>query len=69
MTGGPYCRPKHWKHNTVIAMAGIFRICISIAMKSAKLEEYGKVASMRLNFLASQHRRYLMHLITIMMDL
>ncbi|CAL5405007.1 unnamed protein product [Camellia sinensis] len=38
MTGGPYCRPKHWKRNTAIAMAGIFLICIPIAMKSAQLE-------------------------------
>lgn len=38
MTGGPYCRPKHWKRNTAIAMAGVFLICIPIAMKSAELE-------------------------------
>ncbi|EXB57375.1 hypothetical protein L484_016428 [Morus notabilis] len=38
MSGGPYCRPKHWKRNTAIAMAGIFLICIPIAMKSAELE-------------------------------
>ncbi|KAF5933208.1 hypothetical protein HYC85_029379 [Camellia sinensis] len=38
MTGGPYCRPKHWKRNTAIAMAGIFLVCIPIAMKSAQLE-------------------------------
>ncbi|GMP23008.1 hypothetical protein CsSME_00000774 [Camellia sinensis var. sinensis] len=35
MTGGSYCRPKHWKRNTTIAVASIFLICISIAMKSA----------------------------------
>lgn len=40
MSGGPYCRPKHWKRNTVIAMAGIFLICIPIAMKSAELEVF-----------------------------
>lgn len=38
MTGGPYCRPKHWRRNTAIAMAGVFLICIPIAMKSAELE-------------------------------
>ncbi|KAL0371680.1 UNVERIFIED_CONTAM: hypothetical protein Scaly_0849600 [Sesamum calycinum] len=38
MTGGPYCRPKHWKRNTAFAMAGIVLICIPIAMKSAELE-------------------------------
>lgn len=38
MTGGPNCRPKHWKRNTAIAMAGVFLICIPIAMKSAELE-------------------------------
>ncbi|CAN6711118.1 unnamed protein product [Malus baccata var. baccata] len=38
MSGGPYCRPKHWKRNTAIAMAGIFLVCIPIAMKSAELE-------------------------------
>ena len=38
MSGGPNCRPKHWKRNTAIAMAGIFLICIPIAMKSAELE-------------------------------
>ncbi|CAL8122577.1 unnamed protein product [Prunus armeniaca] len=39
MSGGPYCRPKHWKRNTAIAMAGIFLVCIPIAMKSAELEQ------------------------------
>ncbi|MQM05784.1 hypothetical protein Taro_038598 [Colocasia esculenta] len=38
MTGGPYCRPKHWRRNTAIAMFGIFLVCIPIAMKSAELE-------------------------------
>ncbi|KAK4751676.1 hypothetical protein SAY87_020474 [Trapa incisa] len=38
MSGGPYCRPKHWKRNTAIAMAGIIITCIPIAMLSAKLE-------------------------------
>lgn len=38
MSGGPYCRPKHWKRNTAIAMAGVFILCIPIAMLSAKLE-------------------------------
>ena len=38
MTGGPNCRPKHWKRNTAIAMFGVFLICIPIAMKSAELE-------------------------------
>ncbi|WOL04949.1 hypothetical protein Cni_G13672 [Canna indica] len=33
MTGGPYCRPKHWKRNTAIAMFSIFLVCIPIAMK------------------------------------
>jgi hypothetical protein len=38
MSGGPYCRPKHWRRNTAIAMVGVFLICIPIAMKSAELE-------------------------------
>ncbi|KAF6148993.1 hypothetical protein GIB67_009612 [Kingdonia uniflora] len=38
MTGGPYCRPVHWKRNTAIAMVGIFLVCIPIAIKSAELE-------------------------------
>ncbi|GFZ15322.1 hypothetical protein Acr_24g0015120 [Actinidia rufa] len=38
MTGGPYCRPKHWKRNTAIAMVGVVLICIPVAMKSAELE-------------------------------
>lgn len=38
MTGGPYCRPVHWRRNTAIAMVGIFLVCIPIAMKSAELE-------------------------------
>ncbi|KAE9592235.1 hypothetical protein Lalb_Chr19g0127071 [Lupinus albus] len=38
MTGGPYCRPKHWKRNTAIAMFGVFLVCIPIAIKSAELE-------------------------------
>jgi hypothetical protein len=40
MTGGPYCRPVHWRRNTAIAMFGIFLVCIPIAMKSAELEVY-----------------------------
>ncbi|KAL9659477.1 hypothetical protein QQ045_024283 [Rhodiola kirilowii] len=39
MTGGPNCRPKHWKRNTAIAMFGIFLACIPVAMLSAKLEQ------------------------------
>ncbi|KAK4266796.1 hypothetical protein QN277_023670 [Acacia crassicarpa] len=39
MSGGPYCRPKHWKRNTAIAMFGVFLVCIPIAMKSAELEQ------------------------------
>ncbi|XP_071690140.1 uncharacterized protein [Rutidosis leptorrhynchoides] len=39
MSGGPNCRPLHWKRNTAIAMAGIFLVCIPIAMTSAKLEQ------------------------------
>lgn len=38
MTGGPNCRPKHWKRNTAIAMFGVFLACIPVAMLSAKLE-------------------------------
>ncbi|KAJ6344195.1 hypothetical protein OIU76_005841 [Salix suchowensis] len=38
MSGGPNCRPKHWRRNTAIAMFGVFLICIPIAMKSAELE-------------------------------
>ncbi|KAG4991251.1 hypothetical protein JHK87_024708 [Glycine soja] len=39
MSDGPYCRPKHWKHNTSIATVCIVLIYIPIAMKSAKLEK------------------------------
>ncbi|URE36242.1 hypothetical protein MUK42_04038 [Musa troglodytarum] len=38
MTGGPYCRPKHWKHNTAIAVFGVFLVCIPLAIKSTELE-------------------------------
>lgn len=38
MTGGPHCRPKHWKRNTAIAMFGIVLVCIPIFKLSAKLE-------------------------------
>ncbi|GLT43903.1 hypothetical protein SLA2020_178290 [Shorea laevis] len=38
MSGGPYCRPKHWRRNTAIAMFVVFLICIPIVMKSAELE-------------------------------
>lgn len=38
MSGGPYCRPKHWRRNTAIAMFGVFLVCIPIAKLSAKLE-------------------------------
>ncbi|PPE00308.1 hypothetical protein GOBAR_DD02618 [Gossypium barbadense] len=41
MSGGPYCRPKHWRRNTAIAMFGVFLICIPIAMKSTELEVEG----------------------------
>jgi hypothetical protein len=37
-TGGWWCHPKLWRRNTVIAFAGIFAVCIPIAMKSAELE-------------------------------
>ncbi|CAD5326718.1 unnamed protein product [Arabidopsis thaliana] len=40
MTGGPNCRPKHWRRNTAIAMFGVFLVCIPIAKLSAKLEVY-----------------------------
>lgn len=40
MSGGPYCRPKHWRRNTAIAMVGVVLICIPIAMKSAELEVF-----------------------------
>ncbi|WMV20491.1 hypothetical protein MTR67_013876 [Solanum verrucosum] len=39
MSGGPYCRPVHWKRNTAIALAGIVLVCIPVALKSAELEE------------------------------
>ncbi|XP_048605964.1 uncharacterized protein LOC125583326 [Brassica napus] len=39
MSGGPYCRPKHWRRNTAFAMLGVFLVCIPIAMKSAELEQ------------------------------
>ncbi|OIW01119.1 hypothetical protein TanjilG_25227 [Lupinus angustifolius] len=47
MTGGPYCRPKHWKRNTAVAMFGIFLVCIPIAIKSAELEEDGSEEEMQ----------------------
>lgn len=51
MSGGPYCRPKHWRRNTAIAMAGVFLICIPIAMKSAELEVFSLSLSLSmLNF-------------------
>ena len=40
MSGGPYCRPKHWRRNTAFAMLGVFLVCIPIAMKSAELEVF-----------------------------
>lgn len=43
MTGGPYCRPVHWRRNTAIAMFGVFLVCIPIAMKSAELEVYMRI--------------------------
>ena len=49
MSGGPYCRPKHWRRNTAIAMAGVFLICIPIAMKSAELEVLSLSLSLSLN--------------------
>ncbi|XP_021748424.1 uncharacterized protein LOC110714237 [Chenopodium quinoa] len=39
LSGGPNCRPKHWRRNTVFALAGIFLVCVPIAMKSAQLEQ------------------------------
>ncbi|CAA2991891.1 uncharacterized protein LOC111396725 [Olea europaea subsp. europaea] len=39
MSGGLYCRPKHWKQNATFAMFGIILFCIWIAMKSAELEQ------------------------------
>ena len=38
MSGGPYCRPKHWRRNTAFALFGIFLVCVPVAMKSAQLE-------------------------------
>ncbi|KAK8951554.1 hypothetical protein KSP39_PZI003126 [Platanthera zijinensis] len=38
LTGGPNCRPKHWRRNTAIALFGIFLVCVPIAIKSAELE-------------------------------
>ncbi|CAN6969644.1 unnamed protein product [Brassica rapa subsp. trilocularis] len=43
MSGGPYCRPKHWRRNTAFAMLGVFLVCIPIAMKSAELEDLALV--------------------------
>ena len=53
MTGGPYCRPKHWRRNTAIAMFGVFLICIPIAIKSAELEVLPFLASLFLNLFFS----------------
>ncbi|KAJ7279836.1 hypothetical protein O6H91_06G015400 [Diphasiastrum complanatum] len=38
-SGGWYCNPRYWRRNTAIAFAGIFLVCIPIAIKSAQLEE------------------------------
>ncbi|KAH9618241.1 hypothetical protein KSS87_001645 [Heliosperma pusillum] len=38
MSGGPNCRPKHWRRNTAFALFGIFLVCVPIAVKSAQLE-------------------------------
>ncbi|KAH1199710.1 hypothetical protein GmHk_18G053002 [Glycine max] len=55
MSGGPYCRPKHWKRNTAIAMVGVVLICIPIAMKSAELE-LECMNWLRVSFLIFQQR-------------
>ncbi|RLN36049.1 hypothetical protein C2845_PM03G06230 [Panicum miliaceum] len=47
MTGGPYCRPVHWRRNTAIAMFGVFLVCIPIAMKSAELEVYMRIPTIQ----------------------
>ncbi|OEL19098.1 hypothetical protein BAE44_0019876 [Dichanthelium oligosanthes] len=47
MTGGPYCRPVHWRRNTAIAMFGVFLVCIPIAMKSAELEVCTRIPAIR----------------------
>lgn len=49
MSGGPYCRPKHWRRNTAIAMFGVFLICVPIAMKSAELEVHKSPSSLSLS--------------------
>ncbi|CAI5468662.1 unnamed protein product [Closterium sp. Yama58-4] len=39
LTGGWYCDPKHWRRNTAFALAGIFAVCVPIALTSARLEQ------------------------------
>ncbi len=37
-TGGWWSDNKYWRRNTALALAGIFLVCIPIAMTSARLE-------------------------------
>jgi len=37
-TGGWWSDHKYWRRNTALALAGIFLVCIPIAMTSARLE-------------------------------
>ncbi|CAI7742007.1 unnamed protein product [Closterium sp. NIES-54] len=39
LTGGWYCDPKYWRRNTAFALAGIFAVCVPIALTSARLEQ------------------------------
>ncbi|CAI5965627.1 unnamed protein product [Closterium sp. NIES-64] len=39
LTGGWYCDPKYWRRNTAFALAGIFVVCVPIALTSARLEQ------------------------------
>ncbi|CAK9210442.1 unnamed protein product [Sphagnum troendelagicum] len=38
-TGGWWSDHKYWRRNTALALAGIFLVCIPIAMTSARLEQ------------------------------
>lgn len=59
MTGGPYCRPKHWKRNTAIAMFGVFLVCIPIFKLSAELEVPLSLTLSLKSLLSLFHNRFL----------
>ncbi|KAM7276370.1 hypothetical protein ACFE04_018236 [Oxalis oulophora] len=38
MTGGPNCRPKYWRSNTVFALFEIFLVHVALAVKFVELD-------------------------------